>query len=109
MQVAIVDADDFGPGTPGGKQLVFVMNFNQCLKPKLTRRRVERSQLGLFQHRGDQQNTIGAGRTRLMKLVGVEDKILAQKREVNGYTHVPQILKRAFKMSVGQDRDCGRS
>ncbi len=83
MQVAVVDSDDFSAGASGGAQLIFVMNFNQRLKTKLARRRVKRAQFGLLQHRRDQQDTVGAGRARLVKLVGVENEILAQKRQID--------------------------
>ena len=93
MQVAIVDPDDFRTGAIGCAQFNLIMNFNQRLKTQLTRRRIKRMQVGFFKHRCNQQDAVGACRARLMKLVDVEDEILAQDRQIDGRPHASQIFK----------------
>jgi hypothetical protein len=60
-----------------------------------------------FQHRRDQQNAIRAGRARFVNLVRLEDKVLAQERNVDSCAHRAKIVERAFEMDVGQNGDRG--
>ena len=73
MQVAVVDPDQFRIDLSRERELVRVMDLNQRRHPQLARERSKRAQFAFLQHRGDQQDTIGAGRARLDK-VGTDRK-----------------------------------
>ncbi len=107
MQIAIVDTDKLRANLPGERKLGGIVRFDQRRHPKLSRERCERTQLALFQHRGDQQNAIRAGRARFINLVRLENEILAQQRNIHRGADGSQIVQRAFEMYVGQNRDCG--
>src|SRR6266851_7605692 len=91
MKVAVVDPDEFRAASLRERELCRIMHLDQRRHTKLMRKRGERTQISLGDHRGDQQNAVGAGRARLVYLVRVEDKVLAQQRDVDGSAHRAQI------------------
>ena len=109
MQVAVVDAYQPRADFLGERELARIVRLDQRRHPKLTRERRDRSQLPLFQHRGDQQNAIGAGRARFVNLVRLEDEVFAQQRNIHGGADSAQIVERALEMDVGQNGDRSRS
>ena len=53
----------------------------------------------------DQQDRVGAGRDRLVHLVGVDDEVLAQERQADGGARRAQIVERAAEAALlGQHR-----
>src|SRR6266851_8874035 len=93
MKVAVVDPDEFRAASLRERELCRIMHLDQRRHTKLMRKRGERAQISLGGHGGDQQNTVGAGRARLVYLVRVEDKVLAQQRDVDRGTNRAQISK----------------
>src|SRR6266852_2488434 len=69
MEVAVVDPNEFRAASLRERELCRIMHLDQGGHTKLIRERSERAQIGLGDHRGDQQNTVGAGRARLVYLV----------------------------------------
>src|SRR6266849_3339266 len=93
MKVAVVDPDEFRATSLRERELCRIMHLDERRHTKLMRKRCERAQISLGGHGGDQQNTVGAGRARLVYLVRVEDKVLAQQRDVDRGTNRAQISK----------------
>src|SRR5260370_36934435 len=82
MQVAIVYADERRADFLRERELGRIVRFDQRRHPKLARERLQRSQLTFFQHRGDHQNGIRAGRARFVNLVRLKGEYLTQQRDV---------------------------
>ena len=79
-EIPVVDADDARIERQGLVQLRPVMHFDQHIEADVPRQPVEVGELGGLQCRDDQQQAVGAKRTRLVDLVLVDDEILAQNR-----------------------------
>ena len=83
-QVAVVDADQRRLQPQRAVQLGAVVHFDQHRHAERLRRGLEVGQLRVVEDRRDQQDAVGADRARLVDLVGVDDEVLAQHRQLAG-------------------------
>src|SRR5581483_2272413 len=67
----------------------------------------ELSHQRLLEHRGDQQDRVGAGGASLVDLIRVEDEVLAQDGQGDRGAHGAEVVEGALEMAVGEDRDGG--
>ena len=64
----------------------------------------------MVEHGDDQEDRVRAGRRRLIELVGVEDEVLTQHRQLRGRDRVTQVLERAAEVhALGDDRQRRRA
>ena len=91
-------------------ELGAVVHFHQHVHAQLGRERGQLARLAVVERRHDQQDAIGAQRPALDHLVGVEDEVLAQYRQLAGGARRPQIVVAALEIRrVGQYRQAGRA
>ena len=83
-QVAVVDADDLGAGGDGARDLVRVVGLDQRVEARGPRGREQRRERRVGERRDDEQDRVGARRSRLGDLVAVDDEVLAQDRQLAG-------------------------
>ena len=74
------------------------MDLDERLERERTGALVQGRQLVVLERGHDQQHGVGAGDARLVQLVGVEDEVLAQDRQLAGRAGDAQILQRALEM-----------
>ena len=106
VEVAVVDPDHVGVGLQRPLQLTLVVDLDQAVEVEAARLLVERAQLGVVERADDQQHRVGAVDRRLVELVGVDDEVLAQDRQVAGGPGGAQVLERAAEVGlVGEHRE----
>ena len=83
-------------------------NSTSGVMPKRDDVVVQPAELCVVETLGDQQHGVGPGDSRLQDLVGIEDEILAQQRQIDGRADLAQIVETALEMRpVGQHADAG--
>ena len=75
------------------------MDLDQAVEVESPGRMARRAR-SRFERPHDQQDGIGADRRRLVELVGVDDEILAQDRQVAGGARGAQVIERAAEMRL---------
>ena len=71
---------------------------------------MQRTQVLVAQRGGDQQHRVGSVNRRLVELVGVDDEVLADDRQIAGGARGAQVGQRASEVwFVGQHREGSRS
>ena len=83
-----------------------VVDLDQHVEVERARLAVQVGEVVVVERGDDQQDRVGAGRRRLVELVGVDDEVLAQDRQVGGRARRLQVLERAAEVRLlGEDRD----
>ena len=77
-EVAVVDPDEPGAGRERALDLALVVDLHERGHAEVLGEVAETSQRWTGQDRRDEQHRVGAGRSRLEHLVGVEDEVLAE-------------------------------
>ena len=86
------------------------MHLDQHLQAQSAGVLMQRGQLDAVQRRDDQQHCVGAGRARLIQLVGIDDEVLAQRRQQRRPPRLLQVLEAApEELLFGQDGERGRA
>ena len=86
------------------------MDLDQAVEVEAARLVVELAQLVVVEGADDQQHRVGAVDRRLVELVGVDDEVLAQDRQVAGGAGRAQVLERAAEVAlVGEHRERRRA
>ena len=81
------------------------MHLNQDRQPEALGHLEQIGHVLIAQDRRNQQGRIGPGRPRLIELIGRQDEVLAQQRQVHDLTHLHQHLKAPLEERlVGQHR-----
>ena len=105
-QVAVVDPDQLD-AIEGQNPLQFrrIVHLNQDRQPEALGHLEQIGHVLIAQDRRNQQGRIGPGRPRLIELIGRQDEVLAQQRQVHDLTHLHQHLKAPLEERlVGQHR-----
>ncbi len=110
LEVAGVDADDPRPGVDGALDLVLVVHLDDRGEPDRLGPLDEGDQGLLLQGGDDQERQVGAVRAGLPELVGGDDEVLAQDRDVDLGADGLQVGEGAAEAALlGQDADDGRA
>ncbi len=105
MQVSIVDTYQIETCRQGYIQLGFIVNFNKHIKGKVCGALRQLFQAHRVQGRYNQQDTISPDGASFCHLIGVNDEVLANNRQVTGRARLLEIFIAALKkMFVGQHR-----
>ena len=92
MQVAVVDADQFGIEIHRPLQLFLGMHFHQHIAASLLGGVVELVHLLIRQGRRNQQNGIGTHGPGFEDLPGIDHEVLAQHRQVHRVAGGAQVM-----------------
>ena len=85
------------------------MHLDQAVEVDRARLLAQRAQVVVAEGGDDQQHRVGAVDRRLVELVGIDDEVLADDRQVAGRAGGAQVGQRAAEMRfVGEDREGGR-
>ena len=110
MQIAIIDADHIKTQRQRHIQLGPVMHLYQHIHADITGQPIQGFQLFRFIHKSgnNQQNAIGTDGARLIHLIFINNKILADNRQVTGIAGSCEIILMALeKVMIGQYRQAG--
>ena len=100
-QVAVVDADHVGVELERDLELALVVDLDEHVEVERARlARAGASSSSRLERGDDQQDRVGAGGRRLVELVGVDDEVLAQDRQVAS-PRAPRAGRRASRRSAG--------
>ena len=102
-EVAVVDAEDVGVDVERALELVLVVDLDEDVEIQPARLSVQLVELVVVEHGDDQEDRVRAGRRRLVELVGLEDEVLTQHRQLRGRDRVPQVLERAAEVHALRD------
>ena len=92
----------------GPLELGGVVDLDQAVEVEFARLVLDRAQLLVVERADDQQHRVGPVDSRLVELVGVDDEVLAEDRQVAGLTGGAEVLERAAEAPLlGQDRERG--
>ena len=107
-EVAVVYADDAGAGGESAVELIGSVNLDERLHANLTAQGDEVAQQRIFKYRDDEEKAVCVVGAGFPDLPGIEDKILAQNRELDRLAGVAEILQRATeKLAFGQNGEGG--
>ena len=110
-EVAVVDADDLGVDAPArARARSSSWTSTSTSRSSAARLAVQRAEVACVERGDDQQHRVGAGRRRLVHLVGVDDEVLAQDRQRAGRARLAQVVERAAEVrALGEDRQRRRA
>ena len=97
-EIAVVDADHLGLDLQRALELLLVVDLDEHVEVERPCLAVQREQRLGLERRDDQQHRVGAGGGGLVELVGVDDEVLAQHREVGRGARRHQVLERAAEV-----------
>ena len=112
LEVAVVDADHVGVDLERRLELVRRREISTIAsRSSAPATVVERRELRRARSDADhEQHRVGAGRLRLVELVGVDREVLAQDRQVGGGARLAQVVERAAEVGLlGEDRERRRA
>ena len=106
VQVAGVDPDDTGSGLQRAVGLLLGVHLDQRRHAQRLDPVEQRAQDVLLQRRDDEQHEVRAVRPRLVHLVGADDEVLAQDRDVDPGAHGGEVGQRPAEPALlGEDAD----
>ena len=109
LEVAGVDPDDAGPGVQSAAGLLRVVDLDQRGHPQAVHLAEQAGQGRLVERGDDEQDEVGAVGSRLEHLVGVDDEVLAQHRDVDRGADGREVSQGATEAALlGQDADGAR-
>ena len=108
-EIAVIDADEFCRRSLCNLQITAVVYLHEGIHPETPRQVKQLFQLLRREDTHNQQDSIRVQRTRLVDLIRVDDKILAQKRCIHARTHSRKVRVAAEKMRIGVHREHGRT
>ncbi len=95
LQIAIVYTQDARPGGEGAIEFFAGVNFDERLHSNLAAKYDEVAKKRIFESGYDEEKTVGVVGASFPNLPGIEDKILAQNRELDGLAGIAEIFQRA--------------
>ena len=108
QQVALVDADERGPGDEGALQLRLVVDLDEHVEADRGGQLVELDQLEVGERGDDEQHAVGAHQSGVGDVAGVDREVLAQHRERRGVARRAQVGDRpGEELGVGEHRQAG--
>src|SRR5215218_3596442 len=109
-QVAVVEAEHVGLDVQGDLQLALVVDLDQRVEIEVAGLAQQVIEVVGVERRDDQQDRVGAHGRGLVELVGVDDEVLAQDRQLGRRERLAQVVERAAEVErLGQDRQRGRA
>ena len=108
LEVAVVDAEQGRREGEGGLDLRRIVHLDQHVHAEVPRERVELGERARVERGDDEQDAVRAERARLEHLPGVDDEVLAQRRQGGGVAGRRQVRVVALEVAlVGEDGKAG--
>ena len=109
-QAAVVDAEQGRAQWQGALELGAVVHLDQHIQAQVDGDRFQFQHLRIRQGGDDEQDCVGTDRARFDHLVGIDDEIFAQGRQIAGGARLRQILRGTLeKLAVGEHAQAGRA
>src|SRR5256885_2084935 len=108
FEVAVVYADDAGAASESAVELIGRVNLDERLHANLAAQGDEVAKQRIFKYGDDEAKAIRVVGASFPDLPGIEDKILAQNRELDRLAGVAEIFQRAAEeLAFGQNGESG--
>ena len=108
FEIAVVYADDAGAGGEGAVEFRRGVDLDERFHANFAAECKEVTKQRIFKYGDDEEKAIRVVGTSFPDLPGIEDKIFAQNRELDGLAGIAEVFQRApEKFAFGQNRESG--
>ncbi len=109
-EVAIVDANEIGPGGENARELIGIMEFDEGVHFEPMGAGEQGTEQLVVEDLGDEQDAVGSGHAGFHDLVFVDQEIFTEQREDDGGADAGEIGQVALEVrDVGENRETGRT